>query len=105
MPKDTKSKSKSSTTKQTKIKEGELKAPAIEPGLVSLAMTPEDLQTFANLMSITAKTYEKLAMEAAQINDEASFTVLQARYRLSRVFAERLVDACKVPEPISRDIH
>lgn len=104
MPKVTKKKSKTLTT-ETKKTEPVKKAPEIEPGLVSLAFTPEDLRTFANLMSITAKTFEKLAMDAAQGNDEAAFTVLQARYRLSSVFADRLVDACKMPEPVSRDIH
>lgn len=80
-------------------------APAIEPGLVNIAMSSEDLRTLANLLSITAKTFEKLALEAAQTNDEASFTVLQARHRLSSVFAERMIEAYKMPEPISRDFH
>ncbi len=105
MPKVTKKKSKTSTTEKKTTSEVVKKAPEIEPGLVTLALSPEDLRTFANLMSITAKTYEKLAMDAAQGNDEAAFAVLQARHRLSSIFAERLVNACKMPEPVSRDIH
>lgn len=80
-------------------------APEIPPGLVSIAMSKEDMQTFANLMSICAKTFEKLAMQAIQENDDATFNVLQARHRLSSLFAEKLVDACKMPEPVSRDFH
>lgn len=105
MSKIMKKKSKSLKKTQTTKTEIPAKAAEIEPGLVNVAFSPEDLKTFANLMSITAKTYEKLAMDAAQGNDEAAFTVLQARYRLSSVFAERLLSAYKMPEPISRDIH
>lgn len=80
-------------------------APDIPLGLVSLAMSKEDMNTFANLMSICAKTFEQLALQAAQENDEASFGILQARHRLSSVFAEKLAEACRMPEPISRDFH
>lgn len=80
-------------------------APAIPPGLVSIAMSKEDMQTFANLMSICTKTFEKLAMQAIQENDDATFNVFQTRHRLSSLFAEKLVDACKMPEPVSRDFH
>lgn len=104
MPKVTKKRSKISKKKTTKP-EVPARAPEIDEGLISLAFSSEDLRTFINFLSITAKTYEKLAMEAAQTNDEASFTVLQARHRLSSVFAEKLVDAFRMPEPISRDIH
>jgi hypothetical protein len=73
--------------------------------MVSIAMSKEDMSTFANLMSICAKTFEKLALDAAQVNDEASFAVLKARCQLSAAFADKLVEACRMPEPISRDIH
>lgn len=105
MPKVTKKKSKTSKKTLTKVEEMPKPAPAIEPGLIHVAFTPEDLRMLTNLMSITAKTFEQLALDAAKLNDEASFTVLQARYRLSSVFADRLVDACKMPEPVSRDMH
>jgi hypothetical protein len=109
MAKDTKKSSKNSTeevkTTETKTEEVRKVAPNIPPGLVSIAMSHEDMQTFANLMSICAKTFEKLALDAAQTNDEASFAVLKARYQLSSAFAEKLVEACRMPEPISRDFH
>lgn len=80
-------------------------APAIPEGMVSLAMSKEDMRTFANLLSICAQTFEKLALQAAQGNDEASFSILQARQNLSSVFASKLVETCRMPEPISRDFH
>lgn len=80
-------------------------APPMPEGMISIVLSYEDMRIFANLMSLTAKTFEKLALQAAQENDEPSFTVLQSRQRLSSVFAEKLVEACKMPEPISRDFH
>lgn len=88
-----------------KVEEVHKVAPDISPGLVSIAMSKEDMNTFANFMSICSKTFERLALQAAQENDEASFSVLQARHRLSSLFAEKLAEACKMPEPISRDFH
>ena len=106
MPKVTKKKSKTlKKTSPKKIEEMPKPAPPIEPGYVNVMMSPEDLRTLANLMTITSKTFEKLAMDAAQANDEPTFTVLQARYKLSKVFAERLAEAYHMPEPISRDVH
>lgn len=80
-------------------------APEISEGLISLAMTKEDMRTFANLLSITARTFERLALQAAEKNDEATFTLLQARHKLSFLFAEKLIEACRMPEPVSRDFH
>lgn len=93
-------------TKPTEVVPGVRKvAPPIPEGMVSIVMSHEDMRTFANLMSITAKTFDKLALQAAQENDEPSFTILHARHKLSSVFAEKLVEACKMPEPVSRDFH
>lgn len=74
-------------------------------GMISVIMSHEDMRTFANLMSICATTFESLALNAAKENDEQQFTVLQARHRLSSVFADKLVEACRMPEPVSRDFH
>lgn len=104
MAKSTKKNSKQSKTK-TKKEEIHRVAPEIPPGLISLAMSRPDMETFANLMSIAARTFERLAMQAAQENDEAAFQMLQARQRLSHLFAEKLVEACRMPEPESRDMH
>lgn len=80
-------------------------APIIPEGMIGIAMSKEDIITLANLMSICSQTFEKLAMHAAQENNEQLFTILQSRYKLSFAFAQKLVEACKMPEPISRDIH
>lgn len=103
-----KSKTSKKTLKKTKtkvVKAAPEKAPEIEEGLISVAFTPEDLRVFANLMSITAKTFEKLAMDAAQGNDEAAFAVLQSRHRLCSLLANKFISSCRMPEPISRDFH
>lgn len=102
MAKDTKKnskKSKTSTNSEEKL------APPIDPGMVNVAISETDLVTFANLMSICAKTFEQLAIKAAEQNDEASFRTLQARYQLSSAFAQKLVECTKMPEPISREVH
>lgn len=101
-PKTKKTVTKTEAPKPTEIRKV---APEVPEGAVSVVLSYEDMRTFANLLSITAKTFEGLALKAAQENDEASFTILQARHRLSSLFAEKLVDACKMPEPISRDFH
>lgn len=107
MAADMKKKSKVLLKRPIKIKAEEVHkvAPAITPGLISLAMSREDMNTFANLVSIAAKTFEKLALQAAQENDEHTFGVLQARHRLSSLFAEKLIAVCRMPEPVSRDFH
>ncbi len=81
------------------------KAPSIIPGTTHVAFNPDDLRAFANLMYVTGNVYEKLALEAANQNDEANFTIFQARHKLSVAFAERLAEAYRMPEPISREIH
>ena len=70
-----------------------------------VAFSQEELSNLANLMSITAQTFETLALQAAQQNDESSFTVLSARNKLCRAYAARLLQFVRVGEPISRDFH
>lgn len=72
---------------------------------LSLILHKEDVRTFADLLSICAQTFEQLALDAAKGNDEKSFSILQNRHRLSALFALKLGDACKMPEPVSREIH
>lgn len=81
------------------------KAPSLEEGLISVSFTPEELRNFLNLMSITARTFENLALQAAEQNDEKTYTVLSARYKLSNAYAVRLMQFAKVGEPTSRDFH
>lgn len=92
-------------TETPKTKEIRKIAPDIPPDLISIAMSKDDLQVFANLMSIAAKTFESLALQAAQANNEVEYSSMQSRYRLSSLFAERLVEACRMPESVSRDFH
>lgn len=100
MAKVTKKNSKKSKTEVVKKP-----APPVPEGMVSIVMDKDDLRTFANLLSICSQTFEKLAFQAAAENDESSFAVLKARCQLSATFATKLVEAAKMPEPISRDFH
>jgi hypothetical protein len=77
----------------------------IAPGMVSVVMTHTDLTTLSNLMTICAKTFEKLAIDAAQLNNSQDFNILNARYQLSADFAAKLANCVMMPEPISRDFH
>jgi len=97
-------------TKKTAVKKAKQEverkvAPAIAPGLVSIAMLPADLTTLTNLMGICAKIFEEQAMLAAQANDEQRYTILSARQKLSSMFANRFVEFCNLGEPESRDMH
>lgn len=103
MAKATKKKSKMTT--ETKSEEVKAPAPAIPPGLINITMVPSDLATLANLMSVCAKVFEEQALIAAQQNDESSFTILNARHKLSSQFANRFVEFYKMGEPESRDMH
>lgn len=105
MAKSTKTKLKTLKKKKPKVEEVHRVAPLIPEGLISLFMSKEDMRTLANLMSVCAKTFEDLALEAAKENDDNKFSVLQARHRLCSLFAEKAIDACRMPEPISRDFH
>lgn len=100
-----KSKSSEAETKKTKTEEPVKQAPPISPGLISIAMLPNDLATLTNLMSICAKIFEEQALLALQEQDEQKFAILSARHKMSTMFADRLVEFCKVGEPESRDMH
>lgn len=107
MAKVTKKSSKKLVTK-TEVKpvvEPVKVAPTVPPGHITLAISNADLITFANLMTICTETFEKLALKAAEANDDATFQQLKARYQLSTLFANKLHDCLRVPEPVSRDIH
>lgn len=80
-------------------------APPVPEGMTSVVMTKEDLRTFANLLSICSRTFEELAMQAAAAQNDNEFTILKARCQLSAMFANKLVEAVRMPEPISRDFH
>ena len=121
MPKVTKKKSKTSkkTTPTTEtievaapvvpvVKKEESPRPLVpyvDPGVITFGITEEDLRTLANLMSLTASTYEQMALEAVQANDNDGYTVFQTRAKVSAEFAAKFVSMYKMPEPISRDIH
>lgn len=91
--------------KKTKVEVDRQVAPAINPGLVSIAMMPNDLATLTNLMTICAKTFEEQAIAAAAQNNEALYAVFSARQKLSTMFADRFVEFCNLGEPESRDMH
>ena len=98
-------KKRKSLETKTKVEVRAKQAPPISPGLVSIAMLPNDLATLTNLMSICAKIFEEQAMLALQDQDEQKFAILSARHKLSTMFADRLVEFCKLGEPESRDMH
>ena len=79
--------------------------PPVGPGVATIFIQESDLLTFANLMTICAKTFETLALDAAEKNDQVAFRVLQSRHSLSMAFAHKLAECVKMPEPISRDNH
>jgi hypothetical protein len=93
------------TSKKTKTEKELLPAPPVGPGMVSLAITETDLATFVNLMTICAKTFDQLALKSAEDNDAISYKILLARAQLSAVFANKLSECVKMPEPVSRDMH
>lgn len=68
-------------------------------------MTKEDMRSFANLLSLTAQLYDKLAINSVTQEDNDSYTIFQARGQLSSILANKLVEACRMPEPVSRDFH
>ena len=80
-------------------------APEVDIGNIMIAFSPEELSNFASLISIAAQTFETLALQAAQKNDEELFTILSARHKLCRAYAARLIQFVRVGEPISRDFH
>lgn len=120
MKKSSKKSSSTTKTKKTKLGQGLIKglteavsakeevrkiAPPAPEAMIGVFMSADDLRTLANLMTICSRTFENLALQSAEKADEASFTIYQARHRLSAMFAEKLVDSCKMPEPVSRDFH
>lgn len=113
-------KKKTSTKKKTKTKLGqglikglkeavEAEKPKtvapVDPGLVTLAMSQTDLAMYINLMHVCAQTFEKLAAAAAEQNEETSFNIYVARYKLTINFAQQLAALARVGEPENRNVH
>ena len=83
----------------------EKKVPLVEPEMVNIPFTKEELDTFSNLMTISVHTFQKLALQAASENDDASFNVFSARQKLSFMLANKLISFNRIGEPTSREMH
>lgn len=105
MAKITKKSSKAKTPTATTSEEPRKVMPDVPPGLVSVAMLPNDLVILTNLMSICAKIFEEQALIAAQANDEQKYAILAARHKISSAFADKFAETCKMGEPESREMH
>jgi hypothetical protein len=80
-------------------------APPADFSQIHVCLSAEELITFANLMTITAQTYQRLALAAIEANDEVTYQVLSARQKLSSMLANKLAVSSNIGEPISRDVH
>lgn len=96
---------KKSSEIATKTEEKHIKVQPVAEGVITVAFSQEELTSLTHLMGVMAQTFESLAMQAAQLNDEATFTVLSARHKLSSAYATRLLQFLKLGEPSSRDVH
>lgn len=81
------------------------KAPSVEDDGVSVILSKEELDTLINFMAICSKTFETLALKAAQDNDKEAFSVLAARQKLSNIYMTKLIASNMIGEPESRDYH
>ena len=79
--------------------------PPVEPGYANILLLREDLVTLMNLMNVSVKTYDELAVQAAKQGDKSSYDVFLARCKLSRHYALTLAQFLKMPEPESREVH
>lgn len=79
--------------------------PHVEQDCVSISVSTSDLNTLANLLTICAKVFEQQALIAIEQQDENKFQILSARQKVSAHFADKFVEFCKMPEPLSREIH
>jgi hypothetical protein len=100
-------KAKGSKKVKQSLKKDEVAAtvPTPEPGYVNVTMSPTDVATLANLLSVCSQTFERLANQAIKENDEVSFNILVARHKLSSAFAHKFLDSTKIGEPESRSLH
>jgi hypothetical protein len=96
---------KTDPTTETKTEEKVPTVAPVDPGIIMVAFSQEELSNLTSLMNITAQTFESLAIQAAQQNDEASYTVLAARHKMSNAYALRLLQFLKLGEPSSRNVH
>jgi hypothetical protein len=79
----------------------------VDPNMINVAFTQQELTLYANLMSISAQTWEQLAngAQVPQQQDEQSRNVLFARQKLAYLLALKLADSANIGEPTSRDVH
>lgn len=89
---------------EIKVAAVQIAAP-IDPSNIHIMFTKEEIDTFANLLIISAQMYQQLALSSAEQNDEKSFNILSARQKLSAMLAGKFATSSAIGEPTSRDIH
>ena len=93
------------TKKKSKKTVERKSAPVPQEDMVYVSLSKEELHTLINLMAICSKTFESLAMKAAQENDKEVFNILAARQKLSNIYLNRLMASNAIGEPDSREYH
>jgi hypothetical protein len=72
---------------------------------INIPIPKTDIGVYINLMHACSKTFEQLANYAAEQNDEATFNMYAARYKLIINFAKQLSLAASIGEPENNELH
>lgn len=72
---------------------------------VTIVLSKEEYNLFIELLMMCTSLLNDLAMQAVKQNDEKSFDVLSARYKLLKQFNLKLLSFSKIPDPPSREVH
>ena len=98
---------KDKSKESVKVEEPAPQAPPapIDPDMINVAFSKEEIDTFTNLLSLFAQSFQQLALSAAESNDDKNFGILSARHKLFTMLAGKLAMSSKIGEPTSRDIH
>ena len=102
-PKNKRHKRIQNLRKKSKVVEEMKVLPALVPGAVNIPFTPDELSSYAQLLSIMSQGLQQMADDAS--NDPTSRDILTARSQLSALLAGKLGAHYTMGESPSREVH
>jgi hypothetical protein len=79
--------------------------PPLDPSIINVPFSRDELASMVNLIGVTAKTFEALALEAADQGDNTKFLTISARYQMLATFGIKLQQVLQIGEPTSPSVH
>jgi hypothetical protein len=77
----------------------------LDPNVINVPFSKDELANMINLIGISTRTFEALALAAADQGDNTKFLTLSTRYQMLATFGNKLQQVYQIGEPTSQSIH